>query len=438
MKPRIPLIFVLITITLSSYTGYASWEILDMPTDRGFTAIWAIDEQTLFVKGHYGLWKTFDGINWVLDTAAGNVTFIYFVDDTLGFIRASTITTDGGKTWERGDTINGLGMEDISFPRAQSLIGYGCRYADVCKTTNGGWNWQILPPLPEVYPDADEDVLPQYICFPSNPDTGYLTVDCWEWISDSEIISRGSYFKTTDGGQTWVLNEEGLWNDDFNPGLVDFPQNPSLGYMAGGGKVYKTTDGGATWDTVLVDTSMSMNDMTFPETDQVGYVIGSNKAYKTTDGGNSWRKLEFGQDTILLFCHFVDNRLGFITGIHNIELCLPYDPGFVMKTTDGLIGIAEEDWVDVQPYLIELSTAPIFNNDLVLHYQTRESGRMRASVFDASGREVQSLDWRNVNYGESSMSFNGALLPSGVYFIRVEFVSARGNENQTLRAVKVR
>ncbi|MEA3312729.1 MAG: YCF48-related protein, partial [candidate division WOR-3 bacterium] len=214
------------------------------------------------------------------------------------------------------------------------------------------------------------------------------------------------------------------WNDDFNPRYIDFPVNASVGYMSGGyergttwyGCLYKTTDGGATWDTVLVDTSMSMNDMTFPETDQVGYVIGSNKAYKTTDGGNSWRKLEFGQDTILLFCHFVDNRLGFITGIHNIELCLPYDPGFVMKTTDGLIGIKEEP-VDVR--LSNLQVLTPIGREAVLYYSNCPGG-LHAQVFDVSGRKVDEMHAA----GSSGTIIWGATHSPGVYFIRSSSGSA--------------
>lgn len=438
---RVFKIFVLLLVPL---LFQASWEILDMPTDRGFTAIWAINEQTIFAGGNEGLWKSFDGINWELDTIRRSPSDIYFPDDTLGFLGGRFLTTDGGRTWRKGDTING-GVSPLSFPRGQSLIGYGCGYDYVSKTTDGGWHWNQLPPLPDVYPDFDEIISPDDICFPKDPDTGYLTVTCIKQLSDGEIEYHNSYFKTTDGGETWVLNEEGLWNDEFNPHLVDFPQNSSVGYMSGGhwqgstwiGCLYKTTDGGSTWYTVLKDRPYIVS-MCFPENDQVGYVFGDSVAHKTTDGGKTWKEAVITHDSTFYKCHFINDSVGFVTGHKNMTLCMPYDPGFVLKTTDGLLGIAEEDWVDVQPSLLEVSAPSIFANELVLRYQSREPGQMRASVFDASGREVQSLDWRNVNCGEGSMSFNGTLLPSGVYFIRVEFVSARGNENQTLRAVKVR
>ncbi len=269
-------------------------------------------------------------------------------------------------------------------------------------------------------------------------DTGYVTADCWKRISDTEVEAHRSYFKTTDGGQSWVLNEEGLYNDDFRPNLIDFPQNPSIGYMAGAGRVYKTTDGGATWDTVLRDLP-HIASICFPESNQVGYVFGDSLAHRTLDGGKTWQIAIMTHDSIWGHSHFLNNRVGFVTGkVVSTTLSLLYYPGFVLKTTDGLIGIAEEDWVGVEPELVELSAPALFSRELACRYQARESGRIKVELFDATGRQMQSLGCINVNCGQGSLSFDGALLPSGVYFIRVEFSSAQGNENQTLRAVKVR
>jgi len=413
----------------------ANWEILDMPTDRGFGEICAINEQTIFVIGHQGLWETFDGKEWVLDSTY-QPSFIYFADDTLGFLWGSIVTTDGGHTWRKGDTVNG-NVVPVNFARGQSLVGYGLGYDYVSKTTDGGWHWNQLPPLPDVYPGFDEIIDPSRISFPAI-DTGYLTAICIKKLSESEIEDHQSYFKTTDGGQTWVLNQEGLYNDDFNPYLVDFPQNPSVGYMAGAGKVFKTTDGGETWDTVLKDLPHICS-ICFPETDQVGYVFGDSLAHRTTDGGQTWQKAVFTHDSIFGHCHFLNNSVGFITGsVVSTVLTLnnPYYPGFVMKTTDGLLGIAEEDWVDVQPALIELSAPSVFSDKLEVFYDARERVRLKTALFDAAGREVESLGWRDVGCGSGSLPLSGADLPSGVYFIRVE--SASTQLTQTLRVVKIR
>jgi photosystem II stability/assembly factor-like uncharacterized protein len=404
-------------------TIQSSWEILDLPTDRGFTDIWALDENTIFVIGHQGLWKTFDGTNWELDTVGGN---IYFVDDTLGFLTGHIITTDGGHTWQKGDTVNGF-LYSISFPKGQSKVGYGNGLYDVRKATDGGWHWENVSPFPDVYPDAGEEIIAEQVCFSAHPDTGYVAAKCVEELGNDDLEERFTYFKTTDGGQTWELNEEGLWIEDFVPGRFAFPENASTGYMTCAGKLLKTTNGGTTWDTVLVDINMYMADLQFPEDNQWGYVVGSNKAYRTIDGGQTWQHHEFGGDTILRHCHFVDNRLGFISGINNVELCMPYDPGFVLKTTDGLLGIAEEDWVDVVPSDIEVISS--IGQQIVLCYSNRPQG-FHASIYDPCGRRVDEL---HSNQTQGTIAW-GEGKPSGVYFVQV-----KGQQStRTIRIVLVK
>jgi hypothetical protein len=205
----------------------------------------------------------------------------------------------------------------------------------------------------------------------------------------------------------------------------------------GYGCLYKTTDGGATWDTVLVDRPYIVS-MCFPESDQVGYVFGDSVAHKTTDGGKTWKEAVITHDSTFYKCHFINDSVGFVTGHKNMPLLsMPYDPGFVLKTTDGLLGIAEEDWVKVVPEFVELSAPAIFRDELIVSYSSRAEGRLKATLFDAAGREVQTLEWISV-YSSGSLHFSGAELASGVYFVRAEFSSAEGNQSKTIRAVKVR
>lgn len=439
---RYPFSFVLLILAIGFFHFFpASWEILDMPTDAGFTAIWAIDEQTIFVAGKDGLWKTFDGGSWELDTVyLTSPASIYFANDTLGFTRGDWLTTDGGYTWVRSDTVNGIRVVRVSFPQGLSMIGYGIG-DDTYKTTDGGWHWEQLPLFPDIFPTHDEEVHPLHVCFPSDPDTGYVTVDIWKIISHDplEVDPYYSYFKTTDGGQTWVLYEKGLNDDNFNPGFISFPENASVGYMTGGGKVYKTTNGGASWDTVLKDLP-HIASICFPETDQVGYVFGDSLAHKTTDGGQTWQQAVITHDSIWGHSHFLDNNLGFVTGKGpEISLAyMPYYPGFVLKTTDGLLWIEEEDWADNQPTLVEISAPSVFTDHLLLHYEARQSGRMLVKVFDATGRQVTETESR-VSSGERNyINIDSGHLSPGVYFVRAEFASDQEIQTRSLRTIKVR
>ncbi|TKJ43831.1 hypothetical protein CEE36_01560 [candidate division TA06 bacterium B3_TA06] len=429
MVKRLFSYLALLAVSLTPSISYASWEILDLPTDRGFGAIWAIDEQTIFVSGHQGLWKAFDGATWSIDSGYQS-NMIYFVDDTLGFLSGKTLTTDGGRTWQKGDTVNGHGIQQIFFPPGQSSLGYGVPYlGNIRKTEDGGWHWEVLPTFPDIFPTSDEEVHTSHICFPSDPDTGYLTAEIWQIISldPFEAETYHSYFKTTDGGQSWVLSGEGLWNDEFKPYLVDFPQNPSTGYMAGYGKVFKTTDGGETWDTIFITSESYPNiyDICFPETDQVGYVLNDTMVHKTTDGGKAWRTFGLGKDTVFLRCHFLNNLVGFISGTGTTAYNLLYTPGFVLKTTDGLLGIAEEDWVEVEPSDIKVISS--IGHSIVLCYSNCPQG-FHASIYDPCGRKVDEL---HSSLTEGTLTW-GEGAPSGVYFIQAS------SGNPAVRVVIVR
>ncbi len=108
-----------------------------------------------------------------------------------------------------------------------------------------------------------------------------------------------------------------------------------------------------------------------------------------------------------------------------------------MKTTDGLLSVAEEDWVDVKPQIIELSALAFFSDVLKVTYNSRSPGCLKACVFDAVGRQVRSLDPQTVS-GQGILSLPCLNLASGVYFVSVEFHSTEGSETKTLRTVKIR
>jgi parallel beta-helix repeat protein len=61
-----------------------------------------------------------------------------------------------------------------------------------------------------------------------------------------------------------------------------------------------------------------------------------------------------------------------------------------------------------------------FNPATIIKYRLRDANRIQLRVFDASGRLVETLvnGWREA--GEQEVSFDGSLLPSGIYIYRLE------------------
>ncbi len=310
MVKRLSLIVIFLAVTPLEIK--ANWQFLDLPTDRGYTTIFAPNEASIFVDGHYGLWKTYDsGSTWAIDSHSvlgyNWITDICFTDSLRGFIAGADTTAkgggirrtlDGGKTWGKVsfDTVGENLAAKFSFPHSQKLTGYAMGGTCVFKTTDGGGTWKWISTIPLVYPGYEEYDVYRDICFPK-VDTGYLTGEFRYKVDSNYYPAHYGFFKTTDGGQTWKMDSVPLYNDDFNPNLVVFPENPSVGYMTGGyikdttwtGCVFKTIDGGATWDTVLKTPvgHPDIYDICFPETDQVGYVLNDTMIHKTMDGGRT-------------------------------------------------------------------------------------------------------------------------------------------------------
>ncbi|MEJ2615587.1 MAG: T9SS type A sorting domain-containing protein [Ignavibacteriaceae bacterium] len=60
-----------------------------------------------------------------------------------------------------------------------------------------------------------------------------------------------------------------------------------------------------------------------------------------------------------------------------------------------------------------------FNPSTTISYELAESGYISLIVYDALGREITTLVSGNENAGKHKVDFNGARLPSGIYFYRL-------------------
>ncbi|MCB9230596.1 MAG: PKD domain-containing protein [Bacteroidia bacterium] len=73
-----------------------------------------------------------------------------------------------------------------------------------------------------------------------------------------------------------------------------------------------------------------------------------------------------------------------------------------------------------------------FGQSFKLELDLRQSGEVRAELFDLSGRSTGLIQQRSLLAGKSSLEFNAANLSPGVYFLRVESGKAR----QTVKLLK--
>jgi photosystem II stability/assembly factor-like uncharacterized protein len=98
---------------------------------------------------------------------------------------------------------------------------------------------------------------------------------------------------------------------------------------AGSGGIFmKSTDGGNSWQSSIIDTTLTLYDLTFP-TGYIGYLSAqrgnAGVMMKTYDGGGHWMKV-FEHYNFLGRMSFPDENTGYVTG--------PWTPA-IFRTTDG-------------------------------------------------------------------------------------------------------
>lgn len=200
-------------------------------------------------------------------------------------------TTDGGSNWTTAtDNLPVIGVSHIAIDPTDTQIMYivtGDAHASdtysigILKSIDGGINWNTTGLSYNVSQEKDVN---KVIINPNYTDSIYA-------ITNSAILL------SSDGGDTFnSVGIIGRWRDiEFKPG------NPSIIYAAkqssGGSSIYRSSDGGASW--IVINNGMSGSRYrpliaVTPQNPEVVYALfsasdyGFHGLYKSSDGGNNW------------------------------------------------------------------------------------------------------------------------------------------------------
>ncbi len=141
---------------------------------------------------------------------------------------------------------------------------------------------------------------------------------------------NGGIYKTTDGGYTWL----NVFQDTFYFRTIDFVDQ-NIGFAGTlDSALLRTFDGGDTWE--RIEDSIPVPIKGVCGLDHIGsniYGVGiwSYPGYfiKSTDLGNTWTYTDMSAyATGLVDCHFMDENVGFVSGISN-------QGAVILKTIDG-------------------------------------------------------------------------------------------------------
>ena len=170
---------------------------------------------------------------------------------------------------------------------------------EICKTSDGGQNWiDITDRLPPEY-----RAIACVTMHPYNPNIVY--VGGWGQVPNKPGHTQGVVYKTTDAGSTWVYAGSGF---PTGPGsdvwvIAIDPLHPDTLYAGTlGWGVYKSTNGGEDW--VLKPNGLFnpyvVSIVIDPQNSQILYAASCGaepflgNAFKSIDGGESWTEVDSG------------------------------------------------------------------------------------------------------------------------------------------------
>ncbi len=271
-------------------------------------------------------------------------------------------STNGGDTWTL------LGLEEqriisrvLVSPQDPSLIYVAAmglpfeRNAQrgLYRSTNGGQSWEQILFISEQAGVID------LVMHPENPDILYASG--WDRVRNNQeslITGNGArVYKTTDGGDTWQMMENGLPQEEIGRvGLAIAPSNPEVVYALYVGNdsqlhdVYRSQDGGQSWlpvvnftgtdglpDNVLGGFGWYFGKIRVNPQDENDFFVLGVDLWRTRDGGQAWERF---------------SPPWFTYQVHADKHDLVYTPsGAILLATDGGLYRTDNDgasWQDIE------------------------------------------------------------------------------------------
>lgn len=348
---------------------------------------------------------------YLSSTGSDDVNDLVFLDGLTGFVmkenRHISKTTDGGVTWR-----------SVLAPVAantRNKVG-GISFSD----WNNGYAWMSLNQYGEYYAYKTTDNGETWTQTGSFAGPGYVSGSIVAFDPNTSVLLGPDNWtmRTTDGGTTW--NSVNLNNFPSGFNLRDFEDvtriNDNKAVAIGEGFIAITTDKGGNWD--YINHGLNGIDSAFYTITSSGdtlLYIGcySGAILKSTDGGYIWSIDTTTQGQYFFFSSGLTETQKIFFGTSN---------GYIIgeKTISDIKG---EDKIHFGFELYQNYPNP-FNPSTTISYSIDKLSRVKLTIYDIMGNEVQTLVNERQSSGKHEYEFNTKSIsnqPStGVYFVRLE------------------
>ncbi len=411
------------TIFRSTNSGLNFSKITRSFTDETLNWVSFIDNQTGIVCGNKGaIFKTVNGgLNWTQQNCPNSANIVkaklFNADTGIAVSNNGRVykTVNGGNNWNLifYDTTGSWGITDFKDSKFIRMTGGRCVHAGA-NTTDGGLTWTN-----------------EYIsCCPTPIPSGCVwhnTLDVADW--KHQIISGGQNYSHTPGPSFIIVTYNGMgWNTLFSSDNSYFGAHVSYAdtsnallsfWHQGTGLLYKTNNGFRTivnisnpnlniWNIALADTS---NGIGFTS-QRYGncYYFKNNGICKTTNGGYNWYLSGAISNDVENLDYYKFNYA--VAWGNGGTLVANQNPGFI-------IGINHVSSKIPNRYELVQNYPNPFNPTTKIKFELPNATFVKLTVYDVTGREVETLVNDRLAAGVYEASFDGSRFASGVYFYRM-------------------
>ncbi len=384
--------------TTQFYGGYAS-----SATDSLLAIGGMQDNSTAIYDGVLEWIRVLGGDGAMAGIAPDNPQIMYGSHQYLTLRRS----LDRGTTWTNitppTSTRTAFVAPFLSHPSVPDLL-YAAR-DKVYRSTNRGADWQIL----NNGQFLDQNPVLSLSVSHTSPETIYAAT--------APELGRAGLFVSSDGGTSWTNVTRDLPDRYLMEVAVD-PHDAAIAYVAIGGfgtsHLYKTTTMGKSWIDIGsklpdVPTSAIVIDPLFPNHVYVGNDLG---VYLTTNRGTTWHSLPDGLPDAVMVSDLsvspTNRKLRVVThgnGVHETSLLSP----FAVPPDAPAAG-----------FRLDQNFPNPFNAFTAISFSVQERVRVSMTVFDITGRNVDSFIDRDFEAGSYVITWEPQRLVTGVYFLRFE------------------
>ncbi len=373
-------------------------------------------------------------------TFTGNVYSLGIIGNNLcaGSFNRVYLSSNNGTNWMQTD----LNKQVYSFAASGNYIFAGTAVYDVFLSTNNGINWtqtsyfnQTVYSLAISGNNLDKSLQIIFagislfgVYFSTNNGTNWTQTALNNQTVRSLAISgnnifAGTYgngiYRSTNNGQSWTQT---ALNNQIVYSLATSGNNIFAGTQDSG--VYLSTNNGQTWTQTALNNQWVWT-LAISE-NKIFAGTNYNGVYLSTNNGQTWLQKNQGWLSPPSVRALLIKNEYIFAGLHGVSVW--------RRLLAEIIGIKNISTEVPSDFALEQNYPNPFNPVTKINFSLPKAEYVKLTIYDALGREIETLVSENLNPGTYQAEWNGSNYASGVYFYRLQAGSY--SETKSMMLVK--